>query len=277
MIHTVFQEADIATLQRSFALDKSLQGEVIQITDDYAVGPLQEIYSGEGILARKQWWKEVLAGGDDDGLPDHGTADDQKTVAGLMEKLKANPEEQLWIWAAQNKHDVSGYYWLISQLADFQGRILILYLNNLPFISENGTIFYPVNLFQIPPREFLKAKKLARVVTTGEFDMDTEEWKRLCSENKEVRILEGGKKLVQYDADFYDNELLGFLQANWQKASRFLNRFMNKAKHTTGDAYLLWRLKKMIQSQQIDYQGELKNMRDFDVKLKAVVPAELPC
>ena len=72
MIHIVFQEADIDALQKSFELDESLQGEIVQIKDDFAVGPLANIYSEEGIEARNQWWREVLAGGDYDGIADDG-------------------------------------------------------------------------------------------------------------------------------------------------------------------------------------------------------------
>ena len=63
MIHIVFNEPDIKVLQQAIELDESLQGEVIQIKDDYAVGPLNNIYIGEGIEERKQWWREVFAGG----------------------------------------------------------------------------------------------------------------------------------------------------------------------------------------------------------------------
>ena len=71
-----------------------------------------------------------------------------------------NSKEELWIWMGQNQHDVCGYYWLISQLANYQGRIVVLYMNNLPFINEKGQIFYPINLHEIQPKEFLKAKKI---------------------------------------------------------------------------------------------------------------------
>ena len=133
MIHIVFQEADIAALEKSFELDETLQGDIIQIKDDYAVGPLTNIYSEEGKEARKLWWADVLAGGDYDGHVITGEVNDAKAVADLKERLDINAEEIIWIWAAQNKHDVSGYYWLMSQLKDYQGRIFILYLNNLPF------------------------------------------------------------------------------------------------------------------------------------------------
>ena len=273
MIHIVFQEADVDVLKESIELDPSMSGEVLEIKDEFAVGPIKDIYSPEGIEARKHWWREVLEGGDYDGLVDKGVVNDQKVVQTLIDRLNSDPQEIIWIWAAQNKHDVSGYYWLISQLQAFQGRVFILYLNNLPFINDKGLIFYPENLHTIPPREFLKAKKLARQVTLSEFEVDPDEWTRLQNEDKGVRLLEGGKKLVQQDYDFYDAELKKFITSDWQKASRLIHSFLHKATHKTGDAYLLWRLKKLITQGQFDVQGELKGMKDFEVKSKSAQPA----
>lgn len=279
MIHIVFNEPDVEVLKKAIELDETLQGEVIQIKDDYAVGPIKDIYSDEGIEARKQWWREVLAGTEIQMTIDTGEVDDMKTVVDLIVKLAMNPDEKVYIWAAQNKHDVSGYYWLMSQLKDFQGRLYILYLNNLPFINEKGLIFYPEWLHVIPPKEFLKAKKLSRPITLSEFEVDPDEWNKLQQENKGVRILEGGKKLVQYDYDFYDEDLKKYITGDWQKASKIIHTFLHKNKHTTGDAFLLWRLKGLLASGNYDVQGELKGMKDFEVKARSTVtaaPAEEP-
>ena len=269
MIHIVFQQADVAALKKSFELDETLNGDIVEIKDDFAVGPITEIFSEEGIEARKQWWREVLAGGDYDGKVDIGEVNDTKTVAELIERMNSDSEEIIWIWAAQNKHDVSGYYWLMSQMKDLQGRIFILYLNNLPFINDKGHIFYPTNIFEIPAKEFLKAKKLARQITPSEFEVDPDEWTKLSNENKGVRTLEGGKKLLQHDYDYYDAELLKFITPDWQKVNKLFHSFFSKSKDTTGDAYLLWRLKLIIADGKIDAQGEIKGMKDFEVKLKA--------
>ncbi len=267
MIHIVFNTADVEVLRKAIELDESIAGEIIEIKDDYAVGPLTDLYTEEGRSSRNEWWKQVLAGGDYDGLVEKGVVNDDATLAALKEKLDADDSEVLWIWAAQNKHDVSGYYWLMSQLKDFQSRVFILYLNNLPFINEKGNIFYPEWLHVIPPKEFLKAKKLARPITLSEFEVDPDEWKRLSHENKMVRILEGGKKLAQYDVDFYDADLKKFITAEWQKASKIIHQFLNKNKYTTGDAFLLWRLKNLVSEGNMDVQGELKGMKDFELKL----------
>ncbi|HRQ50125.1 MAG TPA: DUF3658 domain-containing protein, partial [Agriterribacter sp.] len=233
------------------------------------------IYLGEGIAARKAWWVQVLSGGDYNGKAEDGAADDYTTIAELAGTLRRNPEEIVWIWAAQNSHDVSGYYWLLHFLKAFQGRVFILYLNNLPFFNEKGSIFYPVWLHTIPPKEFLKAKKLARPITLSEFEVDPDEWIRLCNENKGVRILEGGKKLVQYDYDFYDAGLKSFITKDWQKAGKIIAQFLSKNKHITGDAYLLWRLKLIIAGGEYEIQGELKNMKDFEIRRKAGITEQV--
>ena len=48
MIHLVFNEPDIHVLQQAIELDESLTVEIVCIKDDFAVGPLQNIYIGDG-------------------------------------------------------------------------------------------------------------------------------------------------------------------------------------------------------------------------------------
>ena len=269
MIHIVFNEADVNVLEQAIVLDETLQGEIIQIKDDYAVGPLTNIYLGEGKEERKKWWADILAGGDYEGKTATDEVDDYKTAAELVGTMRRDMDETIWIWAAQNKHDVSGYYWLLKYMQEFQSRVYILYLNNLPFINEKGNIFYPNWLSEIPAKEFLKAKKLSREVTLSEFEVDPDEWTKICNENKGVRLLEGGKKLISEDYSFYDAELKKFITGDWQKASKIIAQFLSKAKHTTGDAYLLWRLKVMIAQNMFDVQGKVANMKDFEIKIKS--------
>jgi Domain of unknown function (DUF1835)/Protein of unknown function len=266
MIHIVFNEPDIAILQQAIEMDESLAGDIVQVKDDYAVGPVKDLFTAEAIATRKKWWQEVLTGGDYAGSADNETINDNKTVAALKERLDTT-DEVLWIWAAQNKHDVSGYYWFMSQFKEYHGRLFILYLNNLPFFNEKGNIFYPNNIAEIPAKEFLKAKKLAREITLSEFEVDPDEWTKIANEDKGVRLLEGGKKLVQHDYDFYDGDLKKLITGDWQKGSRIIQQHL-KIKETTGGAYLLWRLKQMLHQGIYDVQGKIANMKDFEVKRK---------
>src|SRR6187200_1753580 len=104
MLHVVFQYSDIETLNKAIELDESLKGEVIEIRDELAVGPIADIFTEEGQANRNDWWQnvmefspyvEMVAG-----------IDDRKKVNAIKEKLSADDAEQLWIWVAPNPHDV---------------------------------------------------------------------------------------------------------------------------------------------------------------------------
>lgn len=267
MIHIVFNEYEVGLMKQVIEMDETLTGEVIQIKDDFAVGPLANIDTEEGWQSRVEWWKSLLLGSPY-GTDTANSFDDRETVKQLKLKLDENPEEQLWIWMGQNQHDVMGYYWLMPQFKDYQGKIMVLYMNNLPFINEKGQIFYPSWLHEIQPKEFIKAKKLSRPITLSEFEIDPDEWRKIVEENTMVRILEGGKKIAGKDETFYDNEILKNITGEWQKATRVLTNTLHRMKIKTGDVFLMWRMKDLISRGKIETTGDIhKGWKDFDVKL----------
>ncbi len=275
MIHIVFNESEVQLMQQVIELDETLAGEVILIRDDFAVGPLAGLDTEEGWNARLEWWRGLLQGSPY-GDSHVGTFDDRETVNQLKAKLDGNETEEVWIWMGQNQHDVTGYYWLMPQLRNYQGRVMVLYMNNLPFINEKGQLFYPSWLNEIQPKEFTKAKKLCRPITLSEFEVDPDEWKKLVEENATVRILEGGKKIAGKEESFYDNEILKNLTPEWQKATRVLSNTLNRMKIKTGDVFIMWRMKQLIAEGRIETMGDLtKGWKDFDVKQAGARQAEM--
>jgi hypothetical protein len=267
MIHIVFNEIEVELMNKVIELDDTLSGKVVQVRDDFAVGPLSDLDSNEGWAARFEWWHSLLAGSPYSGSVSFEPGDRQ-TVNELKDAMNADESEEIWIWMGQNQHDVCGYYWLMPQLKNFQGRVMILYMNNLPFINEKGQLFYPSWLHEIQPKEFLKARKLARPITTSEFEIDPDEWKRICGENSMVRILEGGKKIRGTEEDFYDEDILRNITGEWQKATRVLTNTLHRMKIKTGDLFLMWRMKQLISAGKIQVMGEMeKGWKEFDVKL----------
>lgn len=269
MIHIVFQQNDIDVIQKAIELDEKLQGDVIQIKDDFAVGPIVDIYETEGYQQRRDWWKQVLEFSPYSEQID--IVDDKMTVHNLLKNLDENPAETAWIWVAQNTHDVCGYYWLMSQLKAYQGRVFILFLNNLPFINEKGGIFYPTNLFEILPKEIIKAKKLNRPITLSEFEIDPDEWKKLCNDNAMVRQLEGGKKISSKDVGFYDKDIMQAITAEPQKLSKIFSTLFGKIKVRTGDAFIAWRMRQLVAEGKLELQGDwAKGWKEVSLRLAGV-------
>jgi len=266
MIHLVFNTADMASMEAAIALDETLAGKVIEIKDDYAVGPLSAIYETAGYQARRDWWKPILEHSPYEDQLD--IVDDKLTVSHLINSLNHDENEFIWIWMGQNAHDVCGYYWLMSQLKPYQSRIHVLYLNNLPFLNEKGQLFYPTHLSEIQPKEFLKAKKLARPITLSEFELDPDEWNKLCQENEGVRFLEGGKKLVSMPINFYDRDIFSLLTKNAQKLPSAVAHITSKMKVKTGDTFIVFRLKALAELGKIVLVGNWqKGWKDMVVQM----------
>jgi hypothetical protein len=274
MVHVVFQQSDVDVLQQAMELDETLKGEIFEIKDDLAVGPLNGLDTEEGWKAREDWWRELLKDSPY-GEKLVGSFDDRETVKQLATVLEADETIEAWIWMGQNQHDVTGYFWLMPQLRKYQGRLMIVYLNNLPFINEKGQIFYPLNVHDVLPKEIVKAKKLSRPITLSEFEVDPDEWKKLTDENAAVRILEGGKKIAGKEVTFYDGEILKNITPEWQKATRVLTNTLHRMKIKTGDVYIMWRMKQLIANGKIEATGEIeKGWKEFDVRKAGAVSAE---
>lgn len=278
-VHIVFGEPSVAPIQGAFELDEQLKGDILYFEDDLSIGPLFILDTKDGQAGRRQWWNQLagvesapaaplLIENEGEAQPvEEETSPDPEKFKELKARLKADPELQVWIWAGQNARDVSGYFWLVSQMYDFAGRVFIIYLNNLPFLNEKGGVFYPTHLHQILPKEFLKAKKLARAISLAEFELDGDEWSRLMNENAGLRLLEGGKKLRGEPAAFYDKDLLAASTAEFQKANKVISQVTGKMKYPVMDQYLGWRVKELVKQGKLESRGELKTSKDFEVKL----------
>lgn len=265
MIHIVFQHADALLLEETMQLDETLVGEIFEIKDDWSVGPLQNIDEENGWNNRMAWWQNILKGAPNENAENE--FDDRKTVKIIIEKLRNEPEVEAWIWMGQNHRDVMGYYWLMRQLNELQGRLMIVYLNNLPFLNEKGQLFYPTMINEVLSKEIIKAKKLARPITLSEFEIDPDEWKKIAEENSVIRILEGGKKITVKEENFYDAEILKNCTGDWQKANRLITNTVNRMKVKTNDALLMGRLKQLIIDGKLDVNGDVhKGWKDFDVR-----------
>jgi hypothetical protein len=162
---------------------------------------------------------------------------------------------------------------MLPYLAKHTGRFYIVNMANLPFLNEEGKVFYPKSISELLPREIIKARKLARPVTVAEIEMDGDTWKTLVAENGGLRNFEGGKKLLSRPENFYDAQLISTLSGQFQKSSRVLNNAMSKYNLPTGDIHLAWRLRELAAQGLIELRGDSsKSYKEWDVRLP--VPTE---
>lgn len=253
LIHLIVGDATAKPLLEAVSGDNPLEGEVIVLKDILHVGPLKT----EGMTfseGRSAFWNKVTP----EGQPE-AKVDDLERLMEVSSRLSNSEDLQIWFWMAPTPADVTAYFWLLHFLRKHQGRFFVVNINGLPFLDENGKLFYPESIGHIPVKEMVKARKLARVTTPSEWETDGDEWARLTEENAGLRIHQGGKKLAGQDINHYDILLLTFITGQAQKATKVVNQAISKHKLPAGDWFLHWRLREMATDGQIVLQkGDVK-------------------
>lgn len=261
--HIVTGDVAAAPLKDAIASEPSMEGAIVVMKDVLSVGPLQKEDGQKFSELRSAFWQQVV-------INDKNTiqVDDLERLLETGNELSKNENAKVWLWVAPWPADMCTYHWTIKYLGKYTGRFFIVNIAGLPFLDEQGKIFFPKSIGDIQPKELVKARRLARAVTPGEIEVDGDEWRKLTLENAGIRTLDGSKRLTSRSEEYYDNQLISFCSHQYQKASRIVSQSLAKFNIPTGDLYLGWRLRKMAEAGKLELQGEVnKALKDFDVKL----------
>jgi hypothetical protein len=261
--HIVTGDHAAGPLKEAIVKEPAMEGKIIVIKDVLSVGPLQKQEDQKFSDMRSAFWQQVVLN-----EKNPIQVDDLERLLEVSLALSKNEEDIVWLWMAPIPADVCTYYWTLKYLGRYPGRFFVLNIAGLPFLDENGKVFYPKSIAEIQPRELVKARRLARPVMPAELEIDEDEWRRLVTENAGIRVHEGGKKIVSKSEEHYDNQLASFCSQQYQKATKIVGQAMSKFNIPTGDLYLGWRLRQMAEAGKLQLQGETaKGLKDFDVKL----------
>lgn len=252
IVHVLFDPDAVTFLQQAFDIDPTLRDDILVLEDDYRYGPV--IANSHEWEIRKQWLKNHLfiqQEDDDKAVFQEGSLRQQ-----LRENMNADEQLHVWIWMTNHLREVCGYFSLLPWISDFDQRVELIFLHNLPFLNEKFQLFFPEKISQIPAREYPKAKRLATPLSSEEMIADREEWQKLQQQNSLLRKIAGERKCTSIAVDSYDETLLKCCNTDWIRLSRLLSAIRQRSGMDIGDEFWIWRLKQMHASGLIEIQGE---------------------
>lgn len=259
MIHLISDEQNARPLVAAFELDENLRGELHIFRDDLSFGPLMPEPNQTFDETRTNFrtsWNKVEA------LPLQETAD----IEALLERLRAD-DEPCCFWMAPNATDVCRYFWLLPYFKNDPGRLHTIAISGLPFLNDKGQLFYPSHFAQIPPKEFIKTKRLLKEISPAEFETEGDEWLRLQRDETGLRVHEGGKKMVSKADNYIDAGLLLNMPGDWQKASKALNENNKKNQTNWPSGFVEWRIRTLIEQGQLELKGDpQKPTRELEIR-----------
>lgn len=256
-------------LHHAMGLEPSLEGTIVDLTDPLNVGPLAQAQQQSFSEMRTQFRSQLQP-------PATHTIEvsDLERVLEACNELAKSRVPIIWIWVAPNAADICSYYFILQYASKYPDRIFIVNIEGLPFLDDEGKIFYPKKLDQIPPKEIVKARILARPVTANELELDTDAWKKLLQENAMVRINETGRKIGSRPAEFFDEVLLGYCLPQSRKLHAIVHQAQHKGGLMVDEAFLGWRLWQLAEAGKLLMQADpSKPFRDAEFKLPSAPAA----
>jgi hypothetical protein len=255
-------------LQEAIEKEPEMQGTIVCMEDALSIGPLQPSEGESFRTLRENYYKELSPNEKNPvQCPELDKVDE------IIQRLQEDNAAIVWFWVAPAAVDICAYYWLLTKLACFTGRLYVVNIAGLPFLDENGKLFYPKSFKEIPAKEMIKARKLARAITPAEREVDVEEWRKILAENTDIRLYEGGKKIQGKNADHFDSLLLSFCSGQMQKASKILRQTISRYQPPVPDLFLLHRLRYLVQSGKLIAQGNIeKPANEWDIKTVETQP-----
>lgn len=264
MVHILVGHEASKNLEAAFLVDENLKGEIVVLRDTLGIGPIKTEGDETWSSLRTSFWKTIDPSFQED-------LNDEELLLQTIAKAQEE-EEPICFWMAPCVSDICAYFWMLPYFKNYPGMLHLIQINGLPFLNEKGQLFYPVNFSQIPPKEFVKTKRLLKEVSASEYELEGDEWDRLGSDNTWVRIYEGGKKLISKPNSFFDGAIKSAMSDAFLKANKVIHEAQKKITQTLSSTYLEWRLHELIRDQQVLSNGDVqKGLKEFEVKLNTPI------
>jgi hypothetical protein len=262
-IHIIFKEFSRNTLIDNKELNIK-SNNIISLEDDLRVGPISNLNFDDKIKDRKNWLSNVLKKTNE---VEKIVSNVEKDIEKIDTILNNENHKVFYLWTFNNALDIISTAKLITKLMEFNITIFIIDFNEITLQNKNGNSFCPKSLIEVNSSQVYKIFNNFKQVETEQLIKWESLWKKIEKENSLLRILDNNGNIKSEKETHFDNLLKSFCKNDFQKSARIIGETLVESKFSISDWYLNWRLKKLSEMKKIETIGELKDMRNYEVKI----------
>lgn len=261
--HIIFNEFARTTLTNNEELNIK-PSNIISLEDDLRIGPISSLKSKIELEARKSWFSKVLK---------HSIKKDQivsnveKDIEKINTILSNAKQNKVFIWSGNNSRDIIGAARILTKLKRLNVPLFMANFTEIILQTPLGKSFSPKSLVEVNSSHVYKIFKHFHHVNNEKLIECEKLWRKIESEKSLLRILDnnGG---IKFERESHFDKILGsFCSKEFQKPARIIGETLVETKFGISDWFLNWRLIKMSEMKKIETIGELKEMRDFKVRI----------
>ncbi|WP_068672136.1 DUF1835 domain-containing protein [Oceanobacillus sp. Castelsardo] len=276
MIHILSSASASGSLQfalKEMGLDK--KERIISFYDIFSIGPVWRLNEGIGVKSRDEWMKQSMSEKfyEYNGYREHFEM--------VMNEINLIPEgEHMTIWVSDNAHEQTGMRYIVHLL---KGKnIDITVINTTEAYKELFQVkkvkYTVLHTGEIPPEklQIIYKQDIGQFLTLFT-DHDREElereWLSLGESHETLRIWRNGR-IQSITEDYYDDFIIKKAKRLFGKQNEFISvarvigEVLGHLDQYIGDAFLEYRIRKLIDAGVFELEGDLKARRFYSLRLK---------
>jgi len=264
-IHVVFGKSAKGQLMHSNHFDlNSIQ--LICLEDCLNLGPICDVNAEEDIRKRSDWLSKVID------QPMSMDTDNTFTLVNRdVEKIRtlvANyKHEKIYLWTGLAAAEIIQTARLLSQLQPQSNHVYLFDFANFSMKNIHGEVVYPGTLVATDLSRVEHHEKQFRQLTAEELLKFRKLWEKVKSGNSLLWIFDKDQ-IVEKEETYFDSFLLSYCTHEFQHPARIIGHTLCDTDFNVGDSFLNYRMKQLALMDQVEFRGELKQMRDYEVRLR---------
>jgi hypothetical protein len=249
LLHIVLGDSAAGTLKEA-CRTLGLPGQVRSIPDELSHGPLHD---GR---ARSVYFKTHIYGHDPDiAIPDDVFED----WTALEESLRSHAFEAVVIWNSFAISDAIFLRMACAHLRGFHGSVVSVNT------SEGNWHGVGIN----SPEQLVAHYQHRVALSTDDRHRLANAFEEIVARGDVLRVY-AGEQIVSAESDHFDSYVLSFVKPTWERTVRVIGNCLGERqndKMMIGDAFFEWRVRSLIRAGRLEAQGDLSNMRGYQVRL----------
>ena len=262
-LHIVFGDSAEGLLKFSLKWHNKSEfcDEIFNFKDDFSIGPLMNIDNNENLTSRINWFEKIFI--------TTGTSDIYKdfenNIVSFYDSLSLISEkDSIVIWHGKNPCDQTALRYLCNKFQN--NKIYEIDISKFEIKFNGDENYIPKSVAHCNPQDIEEL-----FFNISEIEKETRknfsnQWNNINNSNKNLRLLENNN-VVSVNENYFDSEILENCTDNFKMTTKIIGDTMGKSDHMISDLYIDYRIRTLINERQLIYRGNLKRMRDFEIKL----------
>ncbi|WP_180954326.1 DUF1835 domain-containing protein [Bacillus sp. M6-12] len=256
--------------------DLNLTGEekVISFPDIFSVGPITNMHTEAGLKARYSWVKKNFH---------HPSADFHEFTemsVQAVRQIESLPDRiPITIWYASNAHEQIGLRYVMHLLREKTNEVFVINTKNTfeEYFNSPDLHYSVLHSGEISPEKLTiiyKRNAFKHRLSMQDRLRLNKEWLYLASTTELLRIWRAGE-ISSVPENYFDSfivERAKYLHSkrgpkDFMKSARLIGEVLGHLDQYVGDEFLEYRLKSLIDQRVFEFEGSLKSMRHYSVRL----------